>query len=211
MPSPQSLAATRSVHAAALLAALVVLLPAQAALAGHHRWDFSEVFSNEDGTVQFVELFSANSGEAALNGWTITSTSGTFTFVGNLPADTANTWVLVGTAAYALAEGAVAPDYVLPDAFFDPAGDTLNYAGGADIWTVSDVPTNGVDSLDRASGAGPNTPTNFAGETGSIDVSSPGGGSELPGLGVWGIVALIGILLAVASGLFREPSTPIDG
>ena len=175
------------------------------ALAGHHRWDISEVFSNADGSVQFVELFSANSGEAGLNGWTITSSSGgLFTFVGSLSGETANTWVLVGTNAFALADGAPTPDYVLPDGFFDPASDTLSYAGTADVWMISDVPTDGVSSLDRVAGVGVNSPTNFAGETGSIDLTPPDG-SPLPTLGIWGLAALVGVLLVAASGLFRRP------
>lgn len=171
------------------------------ARAGHHRWDLSEVFSDSSGAVQFVELFSANDGEPNLNGFSVTSGSGTFTFVGNLPSSaTANTWVLVGTSAFALASGAPAPDYVLPDNFFDPAGDTLNYAG-VDTWVVSGVPTDGVNSLHRATGVGTNSPTNFAGTSGSIDVS--GGGNAVPGLGGWALVALSGFVLAVVASRSR--------
>ena len=49
------------------LAAVAVLLSLAApARAGHHSWDFTEIFSNASGTVQFVELFCPANGEAGL-------------------------------------------------------------------------------------------------------------------------------------------------
>lgn len=190
---------------------LLSLVVASAAQAGHHRWDFTEAFSNDDGTVQFVELFSGFTGESGLGPFGMTSTSGgTFSFVTNLPGDSVNTWVLVGTTGYALAaveDGAPAPDYTLPDGFFDPASDTLNYAGGADIWAVSGVPTDGVSSLNRTGGVLQNSPTNFPGATGSIDVSDPPPpGAGLPMLRTWGLYLLVGLLIVTASGIVRRPS-----
>jgi hypothetical protein len=75
---------------------LVCLTPLGLALpasAGHHPWDFSELFSNSDGTVQFIEMFSLNNNEAGMNGIAIAvAGGGTFNFAGNLPsAATANT------------------------------------------------------------------------------------------------------------------------
>ena len=187
---------------------VATLLLAVEAQAGHHRWDFTEVFSNDDGTVQFVELFSGFTGEHGLNGWTITSTSGgTFTFVGNLPGNSLNTWVLVGTTGYALAateDSAPAPDYTLPDGFLEPASDTVNYASGADTWAVSSVPTNGVDSMNRTGGVMTNSPRNFAGATGSIDVSEPPPPPVVPAIGTLGLVTLVGLLLFAASGIVRR-------
>ena len=191
----------REALSALVLLAALALLPLSAQ-AGHHRWDFTEVFSNDDGTVQFVEMIGTANNEQNLNGFSITSTSGgSFTFVGNLPsAATLDEWVLVGTTAFAMASGAPTPDYTLPDNFFDPVSDSLDYAG-VDTWAISNVPTDGVNSLDRSTGVGTNTPTNFAGESGSIDVSPPPPPITVPAIGRWGLVALVGALLLVASGL----------
>lgn len=38
---------------------IVLTVLSRNALATHHEWRFNEVFSNADGTVQFVELFTA--------------------------------------------------------------------------------------------------------------------------------------------------------
>jgi hypothetical protein len=190
----------------ALVLALA-LAPSLTARAGHHQWNLTEVFSNADGTIQFVELIGTANNEQFVNGFTITASSGpnVFTFVGNLPSSATNgKWALVGTSAFALAAGAPAPDYVLPDNFFDPTSDTLNYAG-VDSWAVSNVPVDGVNSLDRATGVGTNTPTNFAGQSGSIDVS---GGPAVPSFGGIALVVLTGLLLLAGAGISRRrPAT----
>jgi hypothetical protein len=49
----------RSRRAPAALLAILTLLAAQAALAGIHTWDVREVFSNADGSIQFVEFWEA--------------------------------------------------------------------------------------------------------------------------------------------------------
>jgi hypothetical protein len=188
----------------ALVTALALALaPALTARAGHHQWDFTEVFSNASGSIQFVELIGTANNEQNLNGFTITASSGpnVFTFVGNLPSTaTAGKWVLVGTSAFALASGAPTPDYVLPDNFFDPTSDSLNYAG-VDTWAISNVPVDGVNSLDRATGVGANSPTNFAGQSGSIDVS---GGPQVPSFGGVALVVLTGLLLLAGAGISRR-------
>jgi hypothetical protein len=175
------------------------LLLAGPAWAGHHRWDISEVFSNADGTVQFVELFSAFDGEAGLGPFTLTSNSTVFNFVTNLPsASTANTWALCATAGFAALPGAPTPDYVIPDNFVNTAGDTLNYAG-VDIVVLGALPTDGVTSVDDSGTPGQNSPTNFAGTTGSVNATL-----AIDILPAWGIVALVGMALLFASGLLRR-------
>ena len=59
-------------------------------------------------------------------------------------SSTANTWVLIATAAFAALPGAPTPDYIMPAGFFPTGGGTLNYASGADIWTYGAVPVNGT-------------------------------------------------------------------
>ena len=132
------------------------------------------MFSDASGAVQFIELFSENAGEAGLAPFSLTSASGgAFQFMTNLPGDTVDTWVLVATTGFAVLPGAPTPDYTLPDDFVDPKGDTVIYASGADMLTFETLPINGVDSIDSMLIVGTNSPTNFAGVTGSITVPEP--------------------------------------
>jgi hypothetical protein len=185
----------------ALPAALALALAwPGAAQAGHHRWDFSEIFSTSDGSVQYIEMFSANSGEAALGAWSITAGGNTFNFVTNLPGDTLNTWVLVATSNFASLPGAVTPDYILPANFFPTAGGTLNYASGADVWNYPAVPTDGLKALQRDGSSAVNSPTNFAGASGSVNLSPP----PVPALTAWGTTLAIGLILLASLGLLRR-------
>src|SRR4051812_12255156 len=59
---------------AILFAALA--LPAQATF---HLWYINEIYSNADGTVQFIELKAAASGQQFIRGHTIRSSSGSTT------------------------------------------------------------------------------------------------------------------------------------
>lgn len=180
----------------------LLLAIASPASAGHHRWDFTEVFSNPSGTIQYVELFSLNANEAGLGPFTVTASGNTFNFVTNLPSSaTANTWVLIGTTAFAALPGAPPPDYVLPDSFFSTAGGTLNYASGADIWIYGAVPTDGTSALARDGSTPTNSPTNFAGTSGSVDASPPPG---IPSVGVFSVGLAVLLILIAASGVLRR-------
>lgn len=198
--SIQSGSSARGSSARALASATIVLLWAASASAGHHRWDFTEIFSNADGSVQFIEMFSANSGESGLGPWTITAGGNTFNFVTNLPGDSANTWVLVATADFASLPGAPTPDYVMPASFFPTGGGTLVYAGGSDTWSYGPVPTNGIASLERDGSTPPNSPTNFAGVTGSVNAS----GAPIPSLAAWAAMVLVAVVLLAGSGMLRR-------
>ena len=80
----------------------LVLLP-QTAFAKAHLWKFTEVFSNEDGTVQFIEMFvfdPAGTAETKLAGHLLQSEANTFVFPTNLPnQNTFHTWILIATPA----------------------------------------------------------------------------------------------------------------
>src|SRR3954468_6647607 len=95
---------------------LIFCLAALPASATFHLWRMSELYSNADGTVQFLELSTSAGGQQFLGGHNLTSTSGgtthTFNF-SNLPGDTANKTFLVGTTGFA-ALGIVTPDFVVP-------------------------------------------------------------------------------------------------
>jgi len=176
------------------------VLAASAAFAGHHSWDFTEAFSNGSGSVQFVELHCPVNGEAGLGPFTMTSTTNTLNFVTNLPStSTADTWVLCATSGFGSIPGGVTPDYVIPANFFPTAGGTLTYAGGADVWNYGAVPTDGVSSLLRGGGTAANTPTNFAGASGSVNFVD-----QFPGAPAWALGVMMGALLLAGSGLLRR-------
>ena len=157
---------------------LVVVAPARATF---HEWRINEVYSNASGTVQFIEFLQPSftiDDERFVGGLPLTSNSLTYNFSGNLPsAPPANSHFLVATPGYLSLLSAPAPDYVLPvNNFFSTSGDTINYAFGTDVlsFTSGQLPTNGSQSLNRASWGSATlvtaaaTPTNFAGVTGSV-------------------------------------------
>jgi hypothetical protein len=151
-------------------------------------WDVNEVFSNADGTIQFIEFFEANGqhGQRSftgkqlktfVTGATANDPLNLYLFAADVPSDlTANRFALVATSGFASLPGAVQPDFVMPDGFIDTSVvvkielstiDEFNFAIGA-------IPTDGVNSLFRTgTPVGPNSPTNFAGETGTINIPEP--------------------------------------
>ncbi len=173
-----------------LLRALVLttlLLAAPAALAAFHLFRIEQIFSNADGTVQFVvmhEIANAN-GENAWAGITLTSTGDmaprVFTFPSNLPsASTAGRRVLIATQGFA-ALGLVAPDFTIPNGFLPTSGGTLDFAGVDEVTYVS-LPTDGVMAIGRTGASIPNVATNFAGVSASV-VGAPM--AFTPAVGLW--------------------------
>jgi len=182
------------------IAALLGLALAGSASAGHHNWDFTEIFSNADGSVQFIEMFSTGNNEAGVGPFTVTAGANSFQFVTNLPSTaTANTWLLIGTTAFASLSGAPTPDYVLPDNFFSTAGGTLNYASGTDVWNYGAVPTDGVSSLVRDGSTPTNSPTAFPNVSGSVNANP-----VVPSTTSWALILTVGVLLLASSGVLRR-------
>src|SRR5687767_14100779 len=104
---------------------LVALVCASASLraGASSQWQMTELYSSQDGRVQFLELAALASGQERVAGLTlvIATTRGatlrTFTFPTDLPADSRDRRMLVGTSSFA-ALGFLRPDYVVPDNFF---------------------------------------------------------------------------------------------
>jgi len=150
-----------------------------AAYAGEHTWDVWEVFSNADGTVQFIELRETNGGTAenGVNGNVVSvSPSGHSVTIPNpVVGNTAFHSFLIATPGFAAQPGAPTPDLTLPIGtinFIVAATDTSATFAPWDTatWPVGTLPTDGVHSLSRTATNGPlsvqnATPTNFAGQT----------------------------------------------
>ena len=163
--------------AACLAAASLLAFPA--AHASFHTFQIDELYSNADGTVQYIVMHEAFGfpGQNFLAGHAMQSTgpggTKTFSYPNNLPGSpsTAGRRFLMGTAGFA-ALGVAAPDYTIPDGFLPLTGGSLNYAG-FDMFTYTTLPTDGVNALYRSGGVSPNFATNFAGQTGSVTAPAP--------------------------------------
>jgi len=200
-----------------LLTFTLLALPL-AANAGHHRWIISEVFSNADGTIQFVELKGTANNEQAIISFGVETFGSTATGSVSLngPAissATLDVYYLIGTAGYAAlatAQGAPAPDAVaaLPNNFLETStADTVRYAGlaGTDLsYVAGGLPTNGIDSLDTESAGTVNTPQNASGASGSINASSGGPGPALPR---FGLILMVGLVVIGTSVMLRRRDT----
>ena len=151
--------------------------------AGGHLWDINELYSNSDGTIQFVELHVPMNAAGELvmaNKWIRSdATNSEFVFPENLTGSSAFAHLLIATQGFANLPGAPTPDYTLPDNFMDVTGDTITWFI-YDAWTYPTpaLPIDGVMSIQKDLATGQlilaaNTPTNYNGDTGSVDGSGP--------------------------------------
>lgn len=154
------------------------------ALADAHKWEITEVFSNADGTVQFIEWFTGDDDENLLTTESLsTSSGGFFRPATNLSSTaTGGRNLLMATAAFAALPGAPAPDYILPDGFMNPNGDTINYTGG-DVVSFGALPMDGTSSISRNGSPSQNSPRNFAGQSGSISLDTNVATADIRNLG----------------------------
>jgi len=160
--------------------------PAQAFF---HEWDIKEVYSNADGSIQYVLYNPTAPGEIVADGVQIVANSDgvlrTFTFSGNLSGNTTNRHLLIATPGFASLPGAVTPDYILPcGPFFDPAATTISVTITSTIFPTIDsitfqgatLPTNGTNSLTDTTVntltttlvSSASSPTNYGGPAGAM-------------------------------------------
>jgi hypothetical protein len=159
-----------------------------AATADFHLYKIEQVYSNADGTVQYLVMHESM-GANGENLWagnplvaipTHGGTPKTFVFPQNLPggmcsyygcelAPTAFTRVLIATQGFA-SLGLVKPDYIVPNGFFSTDGVTINYAGYDQV-TFTSIPTDGTSALTRGGTIVPNLATNFAGQSASVSAA----------------------------------------
>jgi len=164
------------------------LLATSVARAEFHTFQIEELFSNADGSIQYVVLHETQgmNGENLLSGHALTSSNGgatnTFVFPNNLPggtcgyygcnaSSTANARVLIATQGFA-ALGLVTPDYVMPNAFLPLSNGTVNYAG-VDQVTYTSLPTDGATALNRNGVMIANVATNFNGQSATVNAAPP--------------------------------------
>lgn len=157
-----------------VLVAAATIFYAAGATAGIHTWDVVEVFSNANGTIQYVELFDfgITSIEFGVGNSSLSSSLHTVSWTnGPVTGPTSERSYLIATAGFAALPGAPVPDVIIPAdkvPFFNRAGDTVTFGNG-DALTFGQVPINGTDSFDEGSGVGPNSPKNYANVQGSVN------------------------------------------
>lgn len=161
------------------LCLLTGVFAAERASASFHLWEISQIYSNEDGSVQFIELFNNSNFEHLLGGQTLVASRDggqdqrSYTFPRNLDSSsTANQHILLATGTIA----GVEPDYMIPPnllhiTFGNNATLSLPFSQRPDAELVyTSIPTDGTSSLDiDGNVVTPAMVTNFAGDTGALD------------------------------------------
>ena len=187
-------------------------LLAGSARAGNHTWNVIEICGDVDGTTQYLTRVEGKSsrGGIGMPGATSSTKADSFVLPGEpLEPPTTHKFLLLATQAFADLPNAPTPDYIIPadslPSFFSVTGDTIVY----DIWDeftfdAGVLPIHGVTSLLFFFATGPNSPTNYAGETGSVDAGSP----PIPATSSWGLV-IMGIMMAIAATILMARRRPV--
>jgi hypothetical protein len=196
----------RSIIVAGLFLYLSLAALRPSAQAGFHLWQVKEVFTNADGSVQFIEMFDSFTPEQFLTDQNIkaestvgsVTTTKFFSFDHDLDTtnhSTAARHALIATPGFGSLPGGVTPDYLLNPAtdgvLFNPNADSIKitFLGSGDsmTFTGASLPKDGVHSLtDAGASTNPpgapsitstvNSPTNFDNGTGSVNL----GGTTSP-------------------------------
>src|SRR5882672_4746924 len=115
--------------------------------ASFHLFQITQLFSNADGTVQFIELQALAGGQQFLTGHSIGTSQGgsshSYVFTSDLPGDTAGKSLLIATQGFA-ALNVVTPDYVVPNGFLFLPNGSVDWGPGYDIWPYPPLPTDGL-------------------------------------------------------------------
>lgn len=158
-----------------LASAFAVLLLPTTAPAAFHGWQIRELYTNLDGSVQFIELFAPGDSNQFTTGQTIqvtemaTGMTHTFTFDMDTASPTGTHALLIATSNISMFGGPT-PDFILPFDFLFSGASTINFLGTIQgAINYAGLPTDGTLSL-----AIPglttqvNSPQNYNGTIGSV-------------------------------------------
>jgi hypothetical protein len=168
---------------ASAAAFLAVSMMTSSTHAAFHLWQIDQVYTNSSGTLQFIEMHDptttggqnfvggqqiqvSNVGGTQTNTFTIPSGASTGNTTNPLPGSTANHELLFATAGVHAA-GGPAPDYIIPNNFLFAAGGAISFFG-SNGGSYTALPTDGTLSRTWNGGNAVNTPTNFAGQSGTV-------------------------------------------
>lgn len=188
-----SISLCRYVRRARLIFASVsaaMLLPT-AAHAAFHAWQIRELYTNLDGSTQFIELFTTAGSQQFTNGQIIqvteqaTGTTHTFMFPSNTPDPTDNHAILIATSDF-VSLGGPTPDFILPMEFLFSGASTMEFVGTIQgPFSYSGLPTDGINSLAiPGMTTQTNNPENYKGAMGSV-----------PEPAAWSMLAVGGLVL----------------
>jgi hypothetical protein len=174
------------------LTALLLLSLSGYAHASFHLWRIDQIYSNADGTIQYIVLVALSSGQEFVQGHSISVSQGgtthTYPFTKSLPGDTSTTSgggyygggsttyksMLLATAGFANLN-TVTPDYIIPNGFlFTSGGGSIVWDTGYDTFNYTSIPMDGANALFRAGNVAFNAPQNFAGVMGQISPTYQG-------------------------------------
>lgn len=134
-------------------AGIAGLVLATAVNAAPSVWFCEELYSNADGSVQFIMFSTDMPGQQFLSGQSIAASNGvtshSYTFPHDLPGDSANRRFLVATQGFVDLH-ALSPDYVVPNGFLFLPGGSINCIGnpynGHMEASYAALPTDGVNA-----------------------------------------------------------------
>jgi hypothetical protein len=139
-----------------------------------HLFHIAELYSNSDGSIQYIELVGESDGQPFLTGHTITvqgASLNEYQFTDDLPSgSTAGKSMLLATQKFADL-GLVTPDFIIPEDFLFLNGGTIIFPADQltnDVHVYGALPVNGTSALDDDGATVANSPENFAGVEGSI-------------------------------------------
>ena len=189
-----------------ILAAILFAALALPAHATFHLWYINEVYSNADGSVQYIEMKAAAAGQQFIRNHTIRATSGnethTYTFPNDLPGESAEggggdpygygggyggetvyKTFLIATQGFA-ALNIVTPDFVVPNGFIFRNGGVINFGEGSSTYTHGALPT---DNRSLSSDRTPQTtsPQNFAGLFAQVPAGNTNNTATTSYQGLW--------------------------
>ena len=160
--------------------ALMLGISIAPARAEFHLFRIDQVFSNADGTIQYVVMLEStgSNGEGFWRNKTLETTDlagmkREISFPSDLPSQvTASRKVLIATSGFA-ALNLVTPDFTIPSGFIPVGGGKLDYASGIDQITFGALPTDGATAINRNGTPVPAMPTNFAGVSAPVNLAPP--------------------------------------
>ena len=150
-----------------------LLAVAQASSASFHFMHIEEIYSNADGTVQYIVLRVTANNQHRMTLATLRTTGPgnviqNYAFPNDLPSMVTNGHaILIGTQGFA-ALNLVTPDYTIPNGFIPTVNGIVNYGLAVDVWSYVALPTDGVNALYASSVVNPNLATNFAGASAPV-------------------------------------------
>ncbi|MCS5581015.1 MAG: hypothetical protein NZ837_10855 [Gammaproteobacteria bacterium] len=141
-------------------------------LFGTEQWQIREVFSNSDGRVQFIELYSPAFNQNALSTLTIRVNEQVIQPTIDTLGGTRNKHFLLATASFESETNGIVPDFILPERTIPTSGVITIQIGTRTTRTFTNLPLDGIFSVNAASEQFLNSPTNFAGEVGALRLNS---------------------------------------